>query len=280
MLRKIAVFSDVHGNITALDAVLKDAKQNEATDYWFLGDLFLPGPGANEIYEAIANVSPSVWLQGNWEQEINGVVKGENVRHDPSNVYFARLTEYLISNLKQSYFQEIIKKPISTKINVNGLDFGLSHNQADRSTGHDLFPAESQSNFDHLAQDHDVVLYGHTHQQVMRTSSEGQLIVNPGATGQPYSPYAKFMSDQRACYTILTVEDGGNLSVDFRKVPYDVSEEIALAKSKQLPYLELYKHLRETGYTSTHDEEVLDKYNRKFNYQKDIIEFFNHKSSD
>lgn len=171
MLRKIAVFSDVHGNITALNAVLKDAKRNGATDYWFLGDLFLPGPGANEIYEAINNVNPSVWLQGNWEQEINGVVKGENVRNNPSNVYFARLTEYLISNLKQSYLQELFKRPISTKIVVNGLDFGLSHNQADRSTGHDLFPAENQSNFDHLAKDHDVVLYGHTHQQVMRTSS-------------------------------------------------------------------------------------------------------------
>lgn len=49
MLRKIAVFSDVHGNITALNAVLKDAKRNGATDYWFLGDLFLPGPGANDM---------------------------------------------------------------------------------------------------------------------------------------------------------------------------------------------------------------------------------------
>lgn len=88
------------------------------------------------------------------------------------------------------------------------------------------------------------------------------------------------MSDQRACYTILTVNDGGNLSVDFRKVSYDISEEIKFAKSKQLPYIELYKHLRETGYTSTHDEELLDKYNKKFNYQKDINDFFNPKSND
>lgn len=47
MQHRIAVLADIHGNLTALNAVLADARQQAATDYWFLGDLFLPGPGAS-----------------------------------------------------------------------------------------------------------------------------------------------------------------------------------------------------------------------------------------
>ena len=39
MTRKIALLSDVHGNSTALEAVLADAESQKVTDYWFLGGL-------------------------------------------------------------------------------------------------------------------------------------------------------------------------------------------------------------------------------------------------
>lgn len=275
MIHKIAVFSDVHGNVSALDAVLRDAKQNGATDYWFLGDLFLPGPGAEQLYKTVESLHPVVWLQGNWEQEIDSIVKGEADFDDPSEVYLSRLTEYLINNLDSKHYQELIQRPISTTITVNGLNFGLSHNQAERSTGHDLFPAEAQVNFDHLAGDKDVLLYGHTHQQVMRTSSKGQLIVNPGATGQPYSPYAKLMADQRACYTILTVDDEGRIDVSFKKISYDIDEEIKLAQDLNLPYIHLYEHSRKTGFTVTHDQKLLKKVNAEYNYGQEVRKFFN-----
>lgn len=274
MLHKIAVFSDVHGNMSALDAVLKDARQYEVTDYWFLGDLFLPGPGAEQLYETVASLHPAVWLQGNWEQEINSIVNGEADFDDPSEVYLSRLTEYLINKLSPKHYKELIQKPISTTITVNGLNFGLSHNRSDRSTGHDLFPAEKQINFDHLAGNKDVLLYGHTHQQVMRTSSKGQLIINPGATGQPYSPYPKLMADQRACYMILTVDDDSRITVDFRKVDYDIDKEIELAQMNNLPYINLYEHLRKTGFTVTHDQKLLKKVNSKYHYKREVRNFF------
>ena len=42
MKRRIALLSDVHGNSTALEAVLADAESQAVTDYWFLGDLLMP----------------------------------------------------------------------------------------------------------------------------------------------------------------------------------------------------------------------------------------------
>lgn len=52
----IAVMADVHGNQTALAAVLADANKHAATQYWFLGDLFLPGPadvGLIQLLQAV-----------------------------------------------------------------------------------------------------------------------------------------------------------------------------------------------------------------------------------
>lgn len=274
MLQKIAVLADIHGNLSALTAVLADARQQAVTDYWFLGDLFLPGPGAEDLYQALAAVQPSVWLQGNWDQGIQALVDGQVQLEDLSEVYFARLTQYLIERLSPNHFQALVKQPIATSRTVNGLDFGLSHNQPERSTGHDLYPNQAEAHFDHLVGQHDVAVYGHIHQQLLRTSDQGQLIINPGATGQPYSPYAKFMADQRAHYAILTVTDAGQLSVDFRKVSYDISQEIARAKQQELPYFDLYRHLRQTGFTSTHDKALLSRVNAAQGYPQEVQAYF------
>lgn len=53
MKQRIAILSDIHGNTTALEAVLNDAKELGATEYWLLGDLFLPGPGGNDLMDRL-----------------------------------------------------------------------------------------------------------------------------------------------------------------------------------------------------------------------------------
>ena len=46
MYRKIALISDIHGNMTAFQAVCDDLKKQKINEVWFLGDMFSPGPGA------------------------------------------------------------------------------------------------------------------------------------------------------------------------------------------------------------------------------------------
>ncbi|MFK9092528.1 metallophosphoesterase family protein [Bacillus salipaludis] len=48
MKHRIALLADVHGNVSALKAVVEDCIKEGVTDYWFLGDLIMPGPGAND----------------------------------------------------------------------------------------------------------------------------------------------------------------------------------------------------------------------------------------
>lgn len=74
MGEKIAVFSDVHGSATGLAAVYQDAQHLGATDYWFVGDLLMPGPGVNEAWDLFCQINPSLIVRGNWDDlVINGV---------------------------------------------------------------------------------------------------------------------------------------------------------------------------------------------------------------
>ena len=42
--QRIAVFSDTHGNLTALQAMYRDSIAQHVDEYWFIGDLLMPGP--------------------------------------------------------------------------------------------------------------------------------------------------------------------------------------------------------------------------------------------
>ncbi len=275
MERKIAIMADVHGNVTALKAVLADAAREQVSDYWFLGDLFLPGPGTHELVELLTAVHPTVWLKGNWEESIEQVLNGEADWADASDVYLARLTEYLMEGLQPGQYETVMARPILDRVSVNGLNIGLSHNSPKRSYGHELYPTEPQTNFDAIvAANQDIAVYAHTHHQLMRVSEKGQLIINPGAVGQPYSPYQKFMADQRANYALLTITDTGEVDVAFRKVRYDIEAEIRGAQEAALPYLKLYTQLRHTGETVTHDQTLLAAVNAENGYLSDVQTYF------
>jgi len=275
MKHNIALLADIHGNIGALEAVLADAKQQQATDYWFVGDLFLPGPGRTDLLNLLRSVHPSIWLRGNWERVIYTVAEGKFNPQSPDHVYFARLTQFLMEDLSTADFEWMRQLPIAATTTINGVSIGLSHNQPFRDEGRDLYPNQEQANFDQLfTPQQDIAIYGHTHQQVMRVSDAGQLVINPGATGQPYSPWQHFFDDQRAHYALLEIDDQGRVDVNFRKVEYDIEAEIARAAAVHTPYQELYAYLRHTGKTSTHDNQKLAAISDREGYVAAVRKFF------
>ncbi|WP_262315065.1 metallophosphoesterase family protein [Lacticaseibacillus parakribbianus] len=266
--QRIALLADVHGNQTALEAVLADADAQGVTATWFLGDLFLPGPSAAGLVALLEARHPGVWLNGNWEGAMLEIADGTQPLTGPTVVYLAMLTQYAQRQLSAAQWQQVAARPFVTTRRVNGLTIVAAHNSRLAPDGRSLYPSQPQPAFDALAGDADLAVYGHTHQQLMRPSSQGQLIVNPGAVGQPYSPWPQFFKDQRAHYAILTIDPAGRLDVAFRKVPYDISREIARAEAANLPYADLYRHLRETGETITHDQALLGRINRERGYDR------------
>ena len=67
MQQKVGVLADVHGNLTALEAVIADAKNQGVTEFWSLGDIATYGPNTVASYRLLHQENTTVFLQGNWE---------------------------------------------------------------------------------------------------------------------------------------------------------------------------------------------------------------------
>lgn len=269
--RKIAVFADVHGNYTALRAVIADAKRHKATDFWFLGDVLLPGPGSSEILAQLRELGITAWPRGNWEDLLIGGHAKELDVQDPQRLYFTRHAMYQDQFLDDATYNMLANQPLTVTHTVCGLTFRLSHNLPDKNYGQELVPTEGQANFDRLlTPDIDVALYGHTHRQLMRYSSAGKLIVNPGTVGMAFTNPGKVQHDLRAMYALITVSASRISNVDLRKVEYDKDAELARARERQLPYYELYRDQILAGVGYTHNRPVLAAYAAAHGYIEDV----------
>ena len=69
-MTKIAVLSDIHGNTTALEAVLEDAQTAGVDEYWLLGDILMPGTGRKNILQTLETLPITLRVLGNWEESL------------------------------------------------------------------------------------------------------------------------------------------------------------------------------------------------------------------
>lgn len=150
MNHKIALFADVHGNTTALEAVIEDSIRENATDYWFLGDLIMPGSGSANLLALLKRINTSVYVKGNWEDCLLEVLDGQVDLNDSSDIYIARLVQYQCQSLKNAELELLKRLPIHTTKTINGLNISLTHNLPDKNYGGELVPDQTQQNFDRL----------------------------------------------------------------------------------------------------------------------------------
>ena len=64
------------------------------------------------------------------------------------------------------------------------------------------------------------------------------------------------------------------VNILFRKVSYDYEAELELAKSKGLPFIEMYEELRREDNYRGHNLELLASLIEKYGYVEDVKEFF------
>ena len=273
MNHKIAILSDIHGNTTALAAVLEDAKNLGATEYWLLGDIFLPGPGANDLVDLLKDLPITASVRGNWDDCVLEVLDGQYGLEDPQEIQLLRMTQYLMERLNPEHIDWLRNLPMVGKKEVEGLRFSLSHNLPEKNYGGDLLVENDTEKFDKLLDETtDVAVYGHVHKQLLRYGSQGQQIINPGSIGMPYFDWVG-LKNHRAQYALLEVENGELVNIQFRKVVYDYEAELELAKTKDLPFIEMYEELRRKDNYRGHNIELLTGLIEQYDYLKEANDF-------
>jgi len=122
-MHKIAILSDIHGNMTALEAVLEDAMQEKVTEYWILGDLFMIGPGSSDLIKRLRDLPNVIFIRGNWDDVFLNAATSDFT--DPTNVYGSRLAKYHYEQLSKEDLTFIKELPSVAIKKVAGLEFFL-----------------------------------------------------------------------------------------------------------------------------------------------------------
>ena len=273
MNNRIAILSDIHGDTRALEAVIADARALGATEYWLLGDILLPGPGREDLFELLDAIPITAAVRGNWDDCVLEALDGEYGLEDPQEIQLLRLTQYLMEGLDLKRIDWLRSLPLVEKKEVNSIRFSLSHNLPEKNYGGDLRPANVTENFDQLLDDQtDMAIYGHVHKQLLRYGSQGQQILNPGTIGMPYFDWEP-IQNHRAQYALIDVEEDGVTNLQFRKVAYDYEAELQDAKDKGLPFIEMYEELRREDNYRGHNNELLTSLIEQHDYLKEANAF-------
>ncbi len=221
---RILVISDVHANISALDAVLEAAGAVDSV--WCLGDLVGYGPDPNECIHRIRGVSNLVCLLGNHDAAALGQIDLDSFNRE------ARISaQWMKSTLRADNLEYLRSLPDRVEIGEITLTHGSPRNPVWEYLL-DVYTA--RESFKYFSTPYCFV--GHTHLPVAYAQQEngeiqfrvlthvseirlnGKAILNPGSVGQPrdhdpraafaiYDSEQKTWNPQRVVYDIESVQD-------------------------------------------------------------------------
>jgi predicted phosphodiesterase len=182
---RIAVLADVHGNLPALEAVLRDVEAVGVDAIVLNGDL-ATGPMPAETLERLAELGDlAIWVRGNADRELVAAYDGEP---DPGLAEPARLpTEYGASRLARRHRDLLADLPLSVRLEVGGLGpVRFCHASARSDTEMVLVDSPVATYRDAFAKTGEAtVVLGHTHMPFDRLADRRRY-VNPGSVGMPY----------------------------------------------------------------------------------------------
>lgn len=247
-------------------------KESVNTGFWEI--FFFLVQAANDLVALLKDLPITASVRGNWDDRVLEVLDGEYGLEYPKEIQSMRMTQFLMERMDPATIVWLRSLPLLEKKEIDGLRFSISHNLPNKNYGGDLLVENDTEKFDQLLDaETDVAVYGHVHKQLLRYGSQGQQIINPGSIGMPYFNW-EVLKNHRAQYAVIEVEDGELVNIQFRKVAYDYEAELELAKSKGLPFVEMYEELRRDDNYQGHNLELLASLIEKHGYVEDVKNFF------
>jgi len=240
-MTRIAIISDMHGNCVALDAVLADLRRATVDQVVCLGDAIQGGPQPAEVVARLRELACPVVMGNADAWLLTGEETGsENIAAERLRK-MSQIREWSLAQLSKddqafvAGFQPTVSIALSTTRSL------LCFHGSPSSFDDIILPTTPEEEFQRVLGAHEphILTGGHTHmQQIRRLGATDSFFFNPGSVGLAYShqqPEDHFRVDCWAEYAILTAE-GAQLALEFRRVPFDVDQLLAVYQSSGRPY--------------------------------------------
>lgn len=214
MTSKIAIISDIHGNLPALEAVLRDIDANGITQIYCLGDLVGYYCFFNEVVEIVKQRNIQCLL-GNHDFALihtHGVIERSRT--------CTHILQWQLEHAAPATLDFLNSLQPSCEFEFSGKKIRLVHAGLADPVDEYVFDVSD----DYLKDNDftaDILISGHTHLMAYKKFYSGKMWINPGAVGQPRD------FNNKASYAILDQ----NLEVSFRRVAYDYETTIAAMRA-------------------------------------------------
>lgn len=229
MLERIAIISDIHGNIPALKAVLKDIQEKHIQRIICLGDLVGKGPDSDLVIDLIREECETV-IKGNWDDFITKDTEFETLKWHQNKLtndhclYLESLPFFYEFYMSGKVIRLFHASPYSVYTRIQPWDSFEKRLS--------MFDNTEHTGLNNIGTP-DIVGYGDVHQAFIQ-HFHGKTLFNVGSVGNP-------LDLTTASYTIIEgkfqSKEESSMSIQFARVPYDVDLAIDLAKDKKMPDL-------------------------------------------
>lgn len=234
---KIAILSDIHGNMVALEAALEDVKNEEVQRVVCLGDVAVLGPQPAAVLSRLRAASiPTV--MGNADAWLLDPQPEAAENEDDRRM--AEVDQWCAAQLTGDD-RDLIRRFAPT-LTLEAGDVAIRcYHGSPRSFDDGIRPDTTDEQLaEWLGGGAVVYAGGHTHTVMLRPFGAA-LVINPGSVGLPYKnlPGGEVINPTWAEYAIVTV-DGDRLSVDFRRAPYPLERLRQSVLASGMPHGEWY----------------------------------------
>ncbi|MDD3419217.1 MAG: metallophosphoesterase family protein [Candidatus Gastranaerophilales bacterium] len=204
---KIAVLSDIHGNMEALGAVLEHMKGESVDKVYVCGDLAMAGPEPSLAVDFFRQYDAAI-IQGNTDEMI---VKNI-IPPIPVMAEALKYSQQVLNDEQKSFLANL---PVSHQEKIEDLNLLFVHGSP-RRNNEDILPNQPSEKIADMIKDTtaDVIFCGHTHLPCGYQIKK-QTVVNVGSVGRPFS------EELKACYVTVNINKN-EAEILHHFVEYDV----------------------------------------------------------
>ena len=236
---KIAIISDIHGNLEALKTTLKDIEKRKVDKIICLGDIIAKGVHPKECIELVRK-NCEIVLQGNCDEHFSKEHKNIKELYEQEQKRI-KWNQSLISKEDRKYLSNL---PFCHEFYMSGSLIRLFHatptvnnraiiNVDSIETKYQMFLPSPNTVSQKVA---DVIIYGHIHHPYM-DKIYNKTIINVGSVGNSFDVIRNKTKDSnvlettKSNYVIIEGEYGrkeynSDISFQFVKVAYDIDKEL------------------------------------------------------